>query len=73
MPWSDFLNLLEGLPVHLPAPKTHFAEDILWNRKTPILATSSMRICKYDGGVVNDIETGMMDTRWRYFNLSSLL
>ena len=30
MPWSDFLSLLEGLPVHLQAPKTHYAEDILW-------------------------------------------
>ena len=67
MAWSDFLNLLEGLPVHLPAPKTHFAEDILWSKKTPIFATSSTRIRKYDGGVLNDVETGMMDTRWRYF------
>lgn len=67
MAWSDFLNLLEGLPVHLPAPKTHFAEDILWTQKTPILATSSTRIRKYDGGVLNDVETGMVETRWRYF------
>ena len=29
MPWSDFLNLLQGLPVHLQAPKTHYAEDKL--------------------------------------------
>ena len=67
LPWSDFLNLLEGLPIHIAAPKTHFAEDLLWNRNTPIFATSSSRLRKYDGGKINDIETGMMDTRWVYY------
>ena len=73
MPWSDLLNLLEGLPVHLQAPKTHYAEDVLWSKKTPIFGTSSNRIRKYDGGVLNDIETGMMDKRWKYFEFSQVV
>lgn len=68
--WGDFLNLLEGLPIHIQAPKTHFAEDILWSKRTPIFATSSNRIRKYDGGVINETETGMMEVRWKYFQLS---
>ena len=70
IPWSDFLNLLEGLPIHLPAPKTHFAEDIIWSKKTPIFATSSNRVRKYDGGVLNDVETGMMEKRWKYYEFT---
>jgi len=50
MPWSDLLNLLEGTPIHIPAPKTHFAEDILWTRLSPIFCTSQAKIRKYEGG-----------------------
>ena len=66
MSWSDFLNLLEGLPIHVQAPKTHFAGDILWDKHTPIFATSSSPLRKYDGGVINEVETKMMDVRWEY-------
>ena len=38
--------------------------------KTPIFATSSRRLRKYDGGVLNDVETAMMEVRWRYFEFS---
>ena len=37
--WHDFLLLLEGQLVHLPAQKTHYAKDIVFNRYTPIFAT----------------------------------
>ena len=67
MLWADFLNLLEGLPMHIQASKTHFAEDILWDVKTPIFAASSTQFRKYDGGVVNEIETNMMRVWWNYF------
>ena len=33
IPWSDFLSLMEGLPVHLQDPNARYAEDI---KKTPI-------------------------------------
>ena len=69
IPWADFLNLLEGLPIHIQAPKTHFAEDILWDVKRPFFATSSTQLRKYDGGVVNKIETNMIRVRWNYFEL----
>ena len=26
IPWADCLNFLEGLPIHIQAPKTHFGE-----------------------------------------------
>ena len=29
MAWADILNLLEGAPVYIPAPKIYFVEDIL--------------------------------------------
>ena len=46
--------------MHIEAPKTHFAEDILWDVKTPIFATSSTQLKKVDGGVVNEIEANMI-------------
>ena len=67
IPWADFLNLLKGLPIHIQAPKTHFANDILWDVKTPIFAISSTQLTKHDGSVVNEKETNMMRVQWNYF------
>ena len=50
--------------------KPFFAEDVLWSQKTPIFATSSSKVRKYDDGVMNDIETGMMEVRWKYFHFN---
>jgi len=69
MGWTDLLNLLEGAPVHISAPKTHFSEDILWTKDTPIFCTTNARIRKYDHGQINEIETEMMDARWVVFPL----
>ena len=69
MTWADMLNLLEGAPVHIAAPKTHFTEDILCTKDTPIFCTSNDRIRKYDHGQVNELETEMMDARWTIFPL----
>lgn len=33
--WHDFLLLLEGQMVHVPAPKTHYAKDIALEKDTP--------------------------------------
>lgn len=44
IPWYDFLLLLEGEPVHLPAPKFHFSKDIVLQKDTPIVCTSSEQI-----------------------------
>jgi len=69
MGWTDLLNLLEGAPVHISAPKTHFSEDILWTKDTPIFCTTNARIRKYEHGQINEIETEMMDARWVVFPL----
>ena len=34
--WHDLLLMLEGQLVHLPAPKCHFANDIVFDIDTPI-------------------------------------
>ena len=69
MAWADMLNLLEGAPVHVAAPKTHIADDILWTKGAPVSSTSNARIRKYDHDQVNEMETKMMDARWTIFLL----
>ena len=61
--------LLEGQTVHLPAPKTHYRQDILFQGDTPIFCTSKDELSYVRGGVVDDRETHMMKVRWRVFNL----
>ena len=65
--WSDLLNVLEeGMVIHVPVPKTHFAEDALWTADTPFFATSKKKIVKYnEDGDIDQVETEMMDTRWK--------
>ena len=36
--------MLEGQLVHLPAPKSHFAKDTVFDSDTPILATSKHQL-----------------------------
>ena len=69
IPWHDFLMLLEGRSVHLPAPKTHYRQDILFQGDTPIFCTSKDELSYVRGGVVDDRETQMMKVRWRVVNL----
>ena len=69
IPWHDFLMLLEGQSVQLPAPKTHYRQDILFQGDTPIFCTSKDELSYVRGGVVDDRETQMMKVRWRVFNL----
>ena len=64
IPWHDFLLLLEGDTVHLPAPKTPFAQDICLTNDVPIFATSSSEIKYITGKVVSQRESNMMDVRW---------
>ena len=63
--------LLEGEPVHFPAPKTHFAEDILFTADTPVFATSKNRLAYVTCGVIEERETEMMSVRWNIFTLST--
>ena len=43
IPCHDLLQMLEGQPVHLSAPKTHHAKDLVLDKDTPIFCTSSTR------------------------------
>ena len=69
IPWHDFLLLLEGQEVHLPAPKTHFKQDISFKGDTPIFCTAKDEIALVRAGVLDDRETEMMRVRWRIFSL----
>ena len=66
--WQDFLRLLEGDKVHIPTPKTHFVQDIILHKDTPIFCTTPHRFRSYFHGVVNEIETEMMEVRWKTFS-----
>ena len=73
IPWQDFLNLLEGMEVHISAPKTHYAEDIELKSDIPFFATSI--------GPVNFVgksedpagENQMMATRWNIFKFDQVI
>ena len=70
IPWSNFLQLLEGAEVRLSAPKNHCPEDIRFTKDTPIFATSIGPIRKYIAGVVDEGETEMMALRWKVFKFT---
>ena len=63
----DFLLLLEGQLVHLPAPETHYAKDIVFNKDTPIFATGKNPIMFVKNGAIDEKETEMMMVRWKIF------
>jgi len=73
LPWQDLLLLLEGQPVHFSAPKTHYAQDIAFEKDTPIFCKSKSEIVLIKGGVVDDFETQMMSVRWRVYSLYAQL
>eukprot|EP00794_Sanderia_malayensis_P001981 gene1981-biopygen1803 len=69
--WKELLLLLEGQPLHFPAPKTTYAQDICLERDTPVFATSKETI-KFIGkyNQPDEKETEMMAARWKVFNFS---
>jgi len=70
IPWHDFLLLLEGETVKLPAPKNLYSEDIKIESDVAIFATSKSEI-KFKGSynASDDRETEMMAARWNVFKL----
>ena len=48
--WHDLLLLLEGQTVHLPAPKSHYTEDIVFERDVPIFYTGKDELVYIRGG-----------------------
>ena len=69
--WKDFLLLLEGHIVHLPAPKNQYSSNVCIDTDVPIFANSSNPII-YQGrnGQIDERETEMMSVRWRVFEFS---
>ena len=65
--WHDLLLMLEGQPVHLPAPKSHFSKDLEFNNDTPIFCTTKHDLIYVKAGVVDQMENEMMAVRWNAF------
>ena len=62
--------MLEGQVVHLPAPKTHYAEDIVFEKDTPIFCTGKQPFIYIKNGVIDQRETEMMSVRWKIFQFN---
>ena len=67
IPWEDMFCLLEGNKIHVPTPKTNFAQDIVLEKDTPILCTAPNRIFIISNGTVNEIDSEMIDVGWKTF------
>lgn len=70
LPWQDFLNLLEGMEVHIPTPKTHFSEDIELTSDIPFFATSIAPIMFVGKSTDVSGENAMMECRWKEFKFT---
>lgn len=60
IPWSDFLQMLEGDIVHLPAPKNFCNKDIEFTRDTPFFAAADTPLVLVKGGPIYQANTQMM-------------
>ena len=67
IPWEDMFYLLEGDKIHVSTPTTHFPQDIVLEEDTPIFCTAPSRIHIISNGTVNEIESEMMNVRWKTF------
>ena len=72
--WDDFLRLLEGQIVNLPAPKNHYSRDIRVDMDTPIFATRKAEIT-YSGpyNARDSLENAMMANWWKVYNFSHVI
>ena len=53
--------------MHLPAPKTHFTQDVEFSRDTPIFCTSKEEPSLVRGGLLDQRETEMMRVCWKIY------
>ena len=69
--WKDFLLLLEGEKVKLPAPRNFFRDDVVISSDVAIFATGIDEI-KFRGpyNARDAREDAMMKSRWRVFKLT---
>ena len=66
--WHDMLLLSEGQTVHLPAPTSHFAKDLVFDADSPIFCTGKHELIFIKAGCIDEKETEMMRVRWRKFS-----
>ena len=69
IPWSDFLQLLEGDIVHLPAPKNFCSRDVEFTNDTPYFATTDAPLVLIKGGSIDQANSQMMSVRWCFFHV----
>lgn len=69
LPWMDFLNMLEGMEVHIPTPKSHYAEDIELTGDIPFFATSIGPVTFLGKSSDPAGEDAMMASRWKEYKL----
>ena len=44
--WHDLLLMLDGQPMHLPAPKSHFSKDLEFTADTQIFCTTKLELSR---------------------------
>ena len=66
--WQDLLKLLEGHALHIAAPTTHFTKDLVMDKNISMFATPISRIRYYTNGRINELETEMIQVRWKTFS-----
>ena len=61
--WDDLLLMLEGHPVHLPARKTNYANDLIFDQGTPSFATGKHSLVYIKSGVIDEREIEQSEQR----------
>ena len=69
IPWCEFLQVSEGDTVHFPTPKNQMSKDIVLEKDTPFFATSDAPLVLINNGSIDQVNTEMMNVRWRMFKL----
>ena len=55
----------------MPAPKSHYAEDIVFERDVPIFYTGKDELVYVRGGIADLRETEMMQVRWKVVSFNA--
>lgn len=71
IPWGQMLLLLDGAEVNLSRPRNIFADDFCLKESNtiPVFATGIAVPVYFVGGVLHELETGMMRNRFKVFDL----
>lgn len=70
MPWSIFLNFLEGATINVSLPKNYNSQDFEWSKRQPVFATAEKPIVRIVNGEFNLGETNQMNQRWVFLRFS---